>query len=378
MKKFVAAAMSLSMGLSLVSCGSSSDTSDNKNKTDASNKTVGIAMPAQNLERWNSDGEYLKSQFESAGYNVKLVFSENDATKQNNDVLGLISDKVDLLVVAAVDTSAISATIEEAKTANIPVVSYDRLILNTDAVTYFVSYDNYLIGQLQANYVIDQLHINTETEPVNIEFVAGDAADSNARYFFNGAYDTMADYIESGKVVVPSGMTTFEMVATPSWTSENSEKNMKRILKEYDADTTLHAVICANDSTALGVTNAIESTYTGENIPVITGQDGDIDNLKNIVDGKQAMTILKNFDDEAKVAFEVCKKILQGETPTPKLASEFSIAVNYDSEIYNNGVKYVQSFLLVPTIVDKDNLQLAVNTGRYKWDAENKYLENAQ
>ena len=375
MKKFVAAAMSITMGMSLVSCGSS-DTSNTKSN-DTSKKTVGISMPAQNLERWNSDGEYLKSQFEAAGYEVKLTFAENDASKQNNDVLEMISDKVDLLLIAAVDGSSLSTPLEDAKAANIPVVSYDRLILDTDAVTYYVSFDNYLIGKLQAEYVIDQLHLNTATEPVNIEFVAGDEADNNARLFFKGAYDTMEEYIESGTVVVPSGMTTFERVATQDWTSENAEKNMKRVLKNYDNDTVLDAVICANDSTALGVTQAIESTYTGENYPVITGQDGDIANLKNMVDDKQAMTIFKNFDDEAKVAFEVCNKILQGETPTAKIASDLSIDVNFDSEMYNNGVKYVQSFLLVPTVITKDNLQIMVNAGLYKWDADNKYLELA-
>ena len=88
-------------------------------------------------------------------------------------------------------------------------------------------------------------------------------------------------------------------------------------------------------------------------------------------------TIFKNFDDEAKVAFEVCNKILQGETPTAKIASDLSIDVNFDSEMYNNGVKYVQSFLLVPTVITKDNLQIMVNAGLYKWDADNKYLELA-
>lgn len=379
MKKIIAAAMALTMGFSLVSCGSDkSDTKESKT-ANTEKKTVGISMPAQELERWNNDGEYLKKQFESIGYDVELVYAQNKASQQNNDVLGMISDKVDLLIIAAVDGTALSTTLEDAKAANIPVVAYDRLIMKSDAVTYYVSYDNYLVGKLQAQFVRDQLNLGTSDGPYNIEFVGGDAADNNARYFFNGAYEALKDDIDSGKLVVPSGMTTFERVATSEWTSDNAEKNMKHVLKDnYSDGENLDAVVCANDSTALGVIHALESSYTGEKYPVIVGQDGDIENLKNMVDGKQAMTVYKNVNDESVVAFEVCKRILQGETPTGKLASELSIAVNYDSESYNNDVKYVQSFLLVPSVITTDNLQLLVNTGLYKWDSENKYLEMAK
>lgn len=380
MKKIIAAAMSLAMGFSLVSCGSDkSDTKEESKSTVTEKKTIGISMPAQELERWNNDGEYLKKQFESIGYDVELTYAQNDASRQNNDVLGMISDKVDLLLIAAVDGTALSTTLEDAKAANIPVVSYDRLIMKSDAVTYYVSFDNYLVGKLQAQFIRDQLNLGTSAGPYNIEFVGGDAADNNARYFFNGAYETLEDDIKSGKLVIPSGMTTFERVATSGWKSENAEKNMKHVLKDnYSDGEILDAVVCANDSTALGVIHAIESSYTGEKFPVIIGQDGDIENLKNMIDGKQAMTVYKNVNDESIVAFEVCKRILQGETPTGKLASELSVAVNYDSESYNNGVKYVQSFLLVPSVITKDNLQLLVNTGLYKWDSENKYLEMAK
>ncbi len=375
MKKIVASAMAITMGLSLVSCGSEKPDTNNA-PTSSQKKTVGISMPAQELERWNNDGEYLKSQFEAAGYDVELVYAGNNSSRQNNDIMGMIADNVDLLLIAAVDGTTLSTTLEDAKNKNISVVSYDRLIMNTDAITYYVSYDNYLVGKLQAQFLRDQLSLETTAGPYNIEFVAGDAGDNNAKYFFNGAYETLKDYIEAGKLVVPSGMTTFERVATPDWAVDEAEKNMKTTLKSCYADgETLDAVICANDSTALGVTKAIASNYTGEKYPIIIGQDGDIENLKNIVDGKQAMTVYKNVNDEATVAFEVCKRVLQGEVPTGKLTSEFAVPVNFDSETYENGVKHVQSYLLVPEVVTKDNLQLMVNTGLYKWDDDNKYLE---
>ena len=376
MKKIFAAAMALTMGFSLVSCGTEKK-EDTKPAVRTEKKTVGISMPAKELKRWNNDGEYLKKQFESAGYEVKLALADNTAERQNEDVSEMIADKVDLLLIAPVDGTSMTDTLESAKEANIPVVSYDRLIMNSDAVTYYVSFDNYLVGKLQANYVLDQLSFrSSSTGTYNIEFVAGDVNDNNARMFFNGAYDTLKNDIESGKLVVKSGLTTFERVAVTDWTTDNSEQNMKQVLKEnYSDGEKLDAVVCANDSTALGVTQALDANYTGDKFPIITGQDGDIENLKNIVDGKQSMTVYKNFHDEATVAFEVCKKILQGEIPTGKLISELNIPVNYDSESYKTDVKYVQSYLLVPSVITKENLQLLVNSGLYKWDSENKYLE---
>lgn len=378
MKKIFAAAMAMTMGFSLVSCGSEKSATNEPAPASTEKKTIGISMPAQELERWNNDGEYLKKHFEEIGYDVELVYAKNDASQQNNDVMGMISDKVDLLIIAAVDGTAMSKPLEEAKAADIPVVAYDRLIMNSDAVTYYISFDNYLVGKLQANFVHDQLNLGTSDGPYNIEFVGGDIGDNNAKYFFKGAYDTLKDDIDSGKLVIQSGMTTFERVATQGWKSENAEKNMKHVLKyNYIDGKPLDAVVCANDSTALGVIHALESSYTGEKFPVVIGQDGDIDNLRYMVDGKQAMTIYKNVNDESIVAFEVCKKILQGEIPSGKLVSELPVPVNYDSESYNNGVKYVQSFLLIPSVITKDNLQFLVNTGLYKWDSEKKYLEKA-
>lgn len=380
MKKLLVSITALAMSSSLAACGStSSSSSSSESSADNSSKTIGIAMPAQELKRWNNDGEFLKKQFEDAGFNVVLTYSNNDATKQNNDVLGLISDDVDLLLVAAVDGTEISKTIDTAKEKNIPVVAYDRLIMNTDAVTYYISFDNYTVGKLQGEFVKQQLDLDNSSGPYNIEFVAGDAGDNNARYFYDGAHDTLVNYINSGKLIVQSGEDSFEQAATKGWTTDNAKKDMENTLTNYyPAGTKLDVALCSNDSTALGVTQAIDARYTGNNTPIITGQDGDIDNLKNILDGKQSMTVYKNVNDEAAVAFEVCKTILQGDVPTAGLVDSLPMEVTYDTGSYNNGAKYIQSYLLLPYVITKDNLQLLVETGLYKWDSNNKYLEEAE
>ena len=378
MKKALATMLSAAMLGTLVSCGNTKgekkDTPQSSNNS--AGKTIGIAMPAQELERWNSDGQYLKEKFESAGYKVELKFSNNDATKQNNDIIGMIDDGIDLLLVAAVDGTRLAKTLESAQEKDIPVIAYDRLIEGSSAITYYITFDNYEVGKLQADFIKDALKVGSGAGPFNIELVAGDAADSNARYFFEGAYKELEDYINDGTLVVPSGKKTFERVATLAWSTENAKKDMlDNLKKNYSDGTTLDAVLCANDSTANGVVQAIESDYSGTNIPVITGQDGDIPNLKNIVDGKQAMTVYKNVRDEASVAFEVCKTLLNGDIPAAAFAKQLSVDVKYDSESYNNGVKYVQAYVLAPYVITADNLQLLVNTGMYKWDSSNKYLE---
>ncbi|MBQ3948186.1 MAG: substrate-binding domain-containing protein, partial [Ruminococcus sp.] len=163
------------------------------------------------------------------------------------------------------------------------------------------------------------------------------------------------------------------------WSTDNARNNMKQVLADnYSDGKTLDAVICANDSTALGVTEAVQSNYSGSNHPLIVGQDGDVENLKNIVDGSQDMTVFKNVNDEAKVTLEICKLILSNETPNVSLLENLHVDVKYDTSSYNNGVKYIQSYLLAPYAVDKDNLQSLVDTGIYKWDSSNKYLEIAK
>ena len=400
MKKLVAAALAVSMAFSLAACsgGGSAPATTAAATTaaaaettaaaaaaettaaaaDSGSKTVGIAMPTKSLERWNRDGDYLKAQFESAGYQAQLKYSDNDSNQQNNDIQAMIADGVDVLIIAAIDGEALTQTLADAKDAGIPVIAYDRLIMNSDAVSYYVSFDNYTVGVLQGEFVKKQLDLDNAAGPFNIEFTAGDPADNNAGYFFGGAFDTLKPYIDSGKLVVPSGKTTFEQVATPNWSTDTALENMQNTLASYYSDgTVLDVALCSNDSTALGVAKAITSDYAVSNKPIVTGQDGDIANLRNIVDEIQTMTVYKNVSDEAGVTLQVAKAILEGKTPDASLLDSLSADAAYDTSSYDNGTGIIPSFLLVPWTVTKDNLQDLVDTGLYKWDAANEYLESA-
>ena len=339
---------------------------------EATGKTVGIAMPTQSLERWNRDGSYLKEQFESRGYATELVFSDNKIEQQVKDLENMIADEVDLLVIAAIDGESLSQVLADAKDAGIPVIAYDRLIMNTDAVSYYVSFDNYTVGTLQGQFVVDQLDLDNVDGPFNIEFTAGDPADNNAGFFFNGAYDVLKPYIEAGKLNVVSGQTQFDQVATAQWNTETAMKRFQNILASYYSDgTVLDVALCSNDSTALGVAQAIETDYAGDNTVLVTGQDGDEANLANIVDGKQTMTVYKAVANEAVATLDLGDALLNGETPDEGLiaASNWDFDCAYDTSSYDNGTGIIPSYLLVPTVVTKDNMvEELVTPGYYTQD----------
>ena len=389
-KQLMAAMLTTAMAASLAGCGSGSsstattaaaaaaetekaaDTAGGSGEAATGTAKIGISMPTQSLERWNRDGAYLDEQFKKAGFETVLTYSDNDSGKQVNDIQNMLADNVDLLIISAIDGEALNTALNEAAEANVPVISYDRLILN-DAVSYYVSFDNYTVGTLQGQFIVDQLDLeNAGDKTYNLEITAGDPADNNAGYFFNGAMDVLNPYIEKGTLKVPSGQTDFDTVATAQWSTDVALERAQNVLASYYADgTQLDVWLCSNDATALGVAQALTSDYKGSNSVVITGQDGDEANLKNIVDGIQTMTVYKNVSNESIVTLELAKAILDGSTIDESLIDKFGVECTYDTESYETSEgKKCPSFLLVPNVITKDNLQDLVDTGLYTMDSD--------
>lgn len=343
------------------------DTGADTSSANAGGSKIGISMPTQSLERWNRDGEYLDEQFKAAGYETILTYSDNDAGRQVNDIQNMLAEGVNLLVIAAIDGEALNTVMNEAAEAGVQVIAYDRLIMN-DAVSYYVSFDNYTVGKLQGQFVESTLDLANAGDTVyNIEFTAGDPADNNAGYFFNGAFDVLKPYIDAGTLNVVSGQTDFSSVATNQWNTDTALERAQNILSSYYADgTQLDVWLCSNDSTALGVAQAITSDYAGGNSVLITGQDGDEANLKNIVDGIQTMTVYKNVSNEAIVTLALAKAMMSGDAIGESLIPSFGIECAYDTESYETSAgNKCPSFLLVPSVITKDNLQDLVDTGLY-------------
>ena len=326
--------------------------------TTASAERVGVSMPTKDLQRWNQDGDNMQKELEAAGYEVELQYASNDVGTQLNQITTMISNGADVLVIVAIEASSLGEALDLAKENDIPVIAYDRLIMESDAVSYYATFDNYKVGTVQGTYVKEALDLDNAEGPFNIEFTAGDPGDNNAGFFFNGAYEVLKPYIEEGKLVVPSGQTTFEEVATPTWGTDVAQKRAEDILSSYYADgTKLDAWVCSNDSTALGIENALDANYNGD-YPIVTGQDCDIQNVKNMIAGKQSMSVFKDTRTLASQVVKMVGQIINGE----------EVDVN-DTETYDNGTGIIPSFLCEPVFADVNNYkELLIDSGYYTED----------
>ena len=346
MKKLIAVLLALVLTLSLVSLA-------------AAEGKVGVAMPTQSLQRWNQDGDNMKRQLEEAGYEVDLQYANNEVGTQVSQLENMIMNGAQVLVVASIDGSALDTVLAQAKENGIPVIAYDRLLTNTKNVDYYTTFDNYQVGVIQGQYIVERFDLANAEGPFTIEFTAGSPDDNNAGLFFGGAYDTLKPYLDSGKLVCVSGQTDFATVATPAWKSETAQARMDNILSSYYPDALtggrrLDICLCSNDSTALGVTNSLVAFgFTAEDIPVITGQDCDTPNTKNMIKGLQAMSVFKDTRALADQTVRLVSDLLAGNVPQT-------------NAVYDNQVFEVPSYNCTPVFADAANYrELLIDSGYY-------------
>mgnify|MGYP003743642803 FL=1 len=331
-------------------------------KKDSGKTKVGVSMPTQSLQRWNQDGAYLKEKLEAAGYEVELQFANNEINQQVSQIENMITNKCDVLIIAAVDGDSLVNVLADAKKEEIEVIAYDRLIMKSDAVSYYATFDNYMVGTIQGEFIEKTLDLENAAGPFNMEVFAGSPDDNNARFFYQGAYDVLSPYIDSGKLVVVSGQKDFETCAITSWKTETAQSRMDDLLTaNYATGTKLDVVLSPNDSIAIGITNALENSgdFTpGTNWPIITGQDCDIPNMKNIIAGKQSMSIFKDTRTLADQTVKMVNSIVKGE----------KVDVN-DTETYDNGITVVPTYLCTPVFGDINNYkELLIDSGYYTED----------
>lgn len=360
-KKLLSVLMATLMVATLLTGCKKSDDKSKDTSADAKGSgsgLVGVAMPTKDLQRWNQDGSNMEAQLKKAGYDVDLQYASNDIQTQVSQIENMISNGCKLLVIASIDGDSLGTVLAQAKEANIPVIAYDRLIMNSDAVNYYATFDNYMVGTKQGEYIKDALDLDNAAGPFNMEVFTGDPGDNNAKFFYNGAIDVLKPYIDAGKLVITSGQLDFATVATANWATDAAQSRMENILSSYYADgKTLDVVLCSNDSTALGVENALEANYTGK-YPIVTGQDCDVANVKNMIAGKQAMSIFKDTRTLATQVVAMVDAIMKGgEAP-----------VN-DTKSYDNGTGIIPSYLCEPVFADATNYKdLLIDSGYYTED----------
>jgi putative multiple sugar transport system substrate-binding protein len=358
------------MVATMAACGDAEKTTDKEAAGgDTTGALVGITMPTRSSERWIHDGDNLKSQLEGLGYKVDLQYAENDIPTQTQQLDSQITKGAKLLIIASIDGEAITTQLENAKTAGIKVIAYDRLIRKSPNVDYYATFDNFKVGVQQATSlltglgVLDATGAKTDKKgPFNVELFAGSPDDNNATFFFNGAKSILDPYITDGTLVVKSGQKDFEKVATLRWDPETAQKRMENILTStYKDGAKVNGVLSPYDGISIGILSALKSGGYGtgsQAYPIVTGQDAELASVKSIIAGEQYSTIYKDTRQLAKTTGEMADAVLKGGTPTTNNTTD-----------YNNGVKVVPAQLLESVIVTKDNYEKElVASGYYTAD----------
>lgn len=321
-------------------------------------KKVGVAMPTQSSERWINDGANMKAKLEELGYEVDLQYAEDDIQAQVSQVENMIASGANCLVIASIDSDALVNVEAQAKEAGIPIIAYDRLLKNTDAVSYYASFDNKGVGTAIAKYIEEKKDLpgaKAAGESYTIEFFMGSPDDNNAKMLYDGIIEVLQPYLDDGTLVCKSGRTSFDDTCILRWSQETAQQNCENYLTGFYADEDLDIACTAFDGFAYGVKSALEGAgYTEANWPLITGQDAELMAVKNIISGKQTMSIYKDTRLLADKCVTMVQAVLEGTEPE----------IN-DTEQYDNGVIVVPSYLCTPIAVDKDNYEEIIVGGGY-------------
>jgi putative multiple sugar transport system substrate-binding protein len=353
--------------VALAACGSSEKTADKQaSSTDNKGALIGVTMPTKVSERWIKDGDSVKSQLEALGYKVDLEYAQNDIPTQTQQLDNQITKGAKLLIIASIDGKALTTQLENAKAANIPVISYDRLLLDSPNVDYYATFDNEKVGEQQATSLLTGLKLlnadgskGTAKGPFNVELFAGSPDDNNATFFFNGAMKVLKPYMEAGTLVVKSKQTDFKTISILRWDPATAQKRMEDLLTStYKGGAKVDGVLSPYDGLSIGILSALKSNGYGTSAqpyPIVTGQDAELASVKSIIAGEQYSTIYKDTRQLAKTAVSMADAILKGQKPE----------VNNTTD-YDNGKKVVPSMLLQSVVVDKTNYQKElVDTGYY-------------
>jgi putative multiple sugar transport system substrate-binding protein len=371
-KRGLAALATGAMAVSLAACGGSgAGGAGGGAGDDEPGGLVGVAMPTETSERWIADGDAVQSGLEEAGYEVSLQFAGDDIPTQQQQVDQMITKGAEALIIAAIDGTALKSQLDAAAAEGIPVISYDRLIRDSENVDFYVSFDNYKVGMQQATSLLVGLGLLDESGepaedapegPFNIELFAGSPDDNNAGFFFNGAMEVLQPFLDDGTLVIPSEQTDFDTVATLRWEQARAQERMENLLTSaYSGNEVVDGVLSPYDGLSRGIITALQNEgygKDGKDIPVVTGQDAEIASVKLIDDGVQYATIFKDTRLLAEQAVVATEAFLADETPEAN-----------NTEDYDNGVKVVPSYLLDSEIVYKDNIKSSLIDSGY-WTEE--------
>ncbi|MEK8045225.1 multiple monosaccharide ABC transporter substrate-binding protein [Ideonella margarita] len=320
---------------------------------------VGISMPTKSAARWITDGDNMVKVFRERGYKVDLQYADDDIPNQLAQIENMITKGAKVLVIASIDGSTLSGTLQKAADKKVKVIAYDRLIRGTKNVDYYTTFDNFQVGVLQATSIVDRLGLKAGKGPFNIELFGGSPDDNNAFFFYDGAMSVLKPFLDSGKLVVRSKQLGMEKVGTLRWDPSLAQARMDNLLSAYYGKERLHAVLSPYDGISIGVLSSLKGVgYCSKQqpCPVVSGQDAEIPSVKSMIKGEQAASVFKDTRELARVTVNMVDALMSGRQPE----------VN-DTKTYNNGARIVPAYLLKPVAVDGSNWKpVLVDSGFYK------------
>ena len=324
--------------------------------------TIGIAMPTKSSARWISDGESMVKQFKEAGYDTDLQYAEDDIPNQLAQIENMITKGANVLVIAAIDGTTLSNALANAHAAGIKVIAYDRLIRDSPNVDYYATFDNFKVGVLQADSLVEGLKERfPDQKPWNVELFGGSPDDNNAYFFYNGAMSVLQPMIDDGSVEIVSGQMGMDTVGTLRWDGSVAQARMDNLLSANYTDKQVNGVLSPYDGLSIGIISSLKGVGYGSGdmkMPIVTGQDAEIPSIKAILRGDQYSTVFKDTRELARVTVGMVNAVLGGDKPE----------IN-DTKTYNNGVKVVPSYLLEPTPLTKKNWEkVLIDSGYYTKD----------
>jgi putative multiple sugar transport system substrate-binding protein len=326
---------------------------------------VGIVLPTKDEPRWIQDETRFTEALDAAGYDVEILFSQGSSAKEKENVEALITKGIQVLIICPQDGTAAAAAAEAAAEAGVKVISYDRLIRDTEAVDYYVTFDSIAVGAQQAQYLVD----NAEGTGNPLYLYAGASSDNNAFIFFEGAWGVLQPKIADGTFVIKNSseaealadkaeLTRDEMAAIIGQVTTNWDFNTAKNLAEANLTATTTAdkgdvfILAPNDGTA----RAIADTFGADSDVTsyfVTGQDAEQASVQYIIDGKQSMTVFKDVRTLVQDAIAAAVALLEGNAPAA-------------SGAYNNGVVDVPAIQSAVVTVDSANVKSAlIDSGYY-------------
>ncbi|RLK48918.1 sugar-binding protein [Microbacterium telephonicum] len=313
----------------------------------AADAKIGVALPDKTSENWVLAGGLFEDGLKEAGFSADVQYAPatNTVAEQQNQISSMITNGAKVIVIGAKDGKQLGTQLQQAADAGVKIIAYDRLIENTPNVDYYVAFDNFKVGELQGQALLDGLEARSgHGAPWNIELFSGSPDDANSAVFFDGAMNVLQPKIDDGTLKVVSGQTDIQQTATQGWEAENAQSRMDSLLAANYTSETIDGALSPNDTLARAIITSVKQAGKDISKFTVTGQDSEAESVKSIMAGEQYSTINKDTSLLVAQTITMIKSLQAGEEPE----------VN-DTEQYDNGVKVVPAYLLPPVIVTKEN-----------------------